>query len=137
MKTIIILLLFSLTKFNLIAQESPLLGINPFIVEKLNITLPDSLGGNNLKGSFALLLNVDSLGIIHSFRLSRIKIKKDSCTSILDYRYGEKENAMVEKYKKWLGYYITKIKIKRNPEFPKSRLPAKLVLPVKIKINDN
>lgn len=114
---------------------------NPFIIERPDIQLPDSLGGKNVRGLIVITLRVDSLGVIHYHSIIFFKIYNEESNTTIEYRSGKKKDKnKVERYKNWIDFYVANLKLKKNSEFPKEFRKQirenlyKVQLPIKLPI---
>jgi hypothetical protein len=91
---------------------------NPFILEKPDIQLPDSLGGKNLNGLAILVLTIDSSKAILKYRVVRFKAAHIKNKIKIDFYHPNKKDAVkIKRYKKWLDNYVKRIVIKANTQY--------------------
>jgi hypothetical protein len=103
----------------------------PFSFELPRLLVPDSLGGKDLSGHVKIRFLVDSLGVIHSYDILRLKATDVKLGIDIDYRYGsKKERTKMLTYRKWLDKFVGRVKVKRIPGVPlphafKTQAPAR------------
>jgi hypothetical protein len=131
MKTILNLFLLSILsvsckpqKIDTIAERIPTKGENcPFYLDNKieQIQLPDSLGGNNLKGIVDLVLFIDTDSKIKKFRIMTLRLKDLKENQVVNF-YKYYTNAVsdldypnnVRKYYPFFKKYVSQLPIKKD-----------------------
>lgn len=102
-------------------------------------SLPDSLGGDEIKGFAVLEAIIDEKAHINEVNIMKISVSQKDSASVVDYYYGKNDSydkttypEEVKRYYPFLKNYLNSLKIKMNPGVAPDKR-NKLVIMVRFK----